>query len=431
MLLHDKIIVKNMILNKLMKTKRNSLLLLLVTFILCSCDSNLYDPTAIKEVKNVTELNVPAGFDWNMNTSLTVNIVSTTNTRVAFYVSPDCADESQLANVLSYANSPKNLTLSVPTFAKEIYAKFAKQSGEEVIEKLVVTNQLASIVLPTDSKKEVISKSMRVITKSDEMSMSNSIINYPAKGWGTIMFEDMFPNLGDYDFNDMVVYHSEMLYLDEGDLSTVMGLNIGVAIRALGADKKSDLYLNLKGIKNSDVDYVEFYGNDLVGPQYAVRLNEENLDKDALFSFAGMMENLSKNPGSKYLNTDPKSLTSSMNKVNFVIYFKEPVSVSRIGYNVFDYFIANESKTVEVHMKGNPSIFTPYNAGAGLNPTVPYFSQNGLVWAINIPWTAKHLIEKENFLNAYPKFKGWVESNGTLNTDWYKSPVRAHIMPLQ
>ncbi len=31
------------------------------------------------------------------------------------------------------------------------------------------------------------------------------VIYHPKNGWGTIMFEDQFPSLGDYDFNDFVV----------------------------------------------------------------------------------------------------------------------------------------------------------------------------------------------------------------------------------
>lgn len=60
---------------------------------------------------------------------------------------------------------------------------------------------------------------------------------------------------------------------------------------------------------------------------------------------------------------------------------------------------------------------------ADLNPSEPYMSKTGLVWAFKCPTLTKHVWEKQFFGQAYPHYEEWVKSNGTVHEDWYKTDV--------
>lgn len=397
--------------------------LLLLTILFCSCESDLYNPETNKN-KTVTDLVIPADFDWNMACPVSTNIASTTNTLVSFYVDASCSEESKIASFVTASGTVNNLPISLPTYLKEVYLKYKKDKGDDVIEKLSVVDNTISFSLPADSKQEILAQSVsrKVLTKGDESSATKSAVFYPGGSWGTLMFEDLFPKLGDYDFNDVVASYKVMLYLDTKNNTKVMGANIAVTIKALGGDNPFDLYLQMKGIKNSELDLTSLY----VYPSKEGRVdfvslvNSKDANSNVIFSFEKLMDNTDKNKGSRYLNTSPKFLTTKLNSVNFIIFFKTPISLSRLPFNSFDYFIANPDRSVEIHTKGNTSVFSPYKSGVGLGE-IPYTSNKGYVWAINVPYQISNLIEKANFLLGYPMFGEWAESAGTKGLEWYKN----------
>jgi len=55
-----------------------------------------------------------------------------------------------------------------------------------------------------------------------------------------------------------------------------------------------------------------------------------------------------------------------------------------------------------------------------LDPSVPYVSKTGQVWAFKCPTLTRHIWEKQSFAKAYPLYEGWVTSGGTKNACWYK-----------
>ena len=67
--------------------------------------------------------------------------------------------------------------------------------------------------LPEDAKPSVAPVVTRGGGKGDytpQPGMEDNILEYPS-GYGTVMFEDMYPQLGDYDFNDFVAWYKYQL----------------------------------------------------------------------------------------------------------------------------------------------------------------------------------------------------------------------------
>lgn len=85
-------------------------------------------------------------------------------------------------------------------------------------------------------------------------------------------------------------------------------------------------------------------------------------------------------------------------------------------------------RTFEIHMKGyNPSPhYTSYDSenalGVAKDATTTYCSADGSVYGFKVPVLTRHAYEKKSFTTLYPEFKGWFESNGASNTDWYLHP---------
>ena len=76
-----------------------------------------------------------------------------------------------------------------------------------------------------------------------------AVIFYPAQenGWGTLMFEDLWPAYGDYDFNDLVVNYKMQLYPNNKNM--VKEMILGIRVKAIGGSLPYDLCLAIKGIK--------------------------------------------------------------------------------------------------------------------------------------------------------------------------------------
>lgn len=57
-----------------------------------------------------------------------------------------------------------------------------------------------------------------------------------------------------------------------------------------------------------------------------------------------------------------------------------------------------------------------------------YRTENNHPWSIEFIATEfKVPFEKKSILMAYPQFRDWAESGGSVNTGWYNNPDNAHI----
>ena len=197
--------------------KKNNILFatcLLGAFAFSSCEKNLYDESkqSEKEIK-MTDLNIPEDFQWNLTQVSKGTTIANTQTKVSLFLDEKCSKDEKVATIPVY-NKAINLPLSLPTYVKTIYAQYQSKSGK-MITKSVAVNANGSYTLNIPDAIEAIPT--RAITrdnnkKDDDYNIEDDIkydkergvVYHPKKGWGTIMFEDQFPSLGDYDFNDFV-----------------------------------------------------------------------------------------------------------------------------------------------------------------------------------------------------------------------------------
>ncbi len=202
------------------------------------------------------------------------------------------------------------------------------------------------------------------------------------KGEYTIAYEDLYPQKGDADFNDLVVKLTLKEYITPDN--KVSKVDVTTKVLAAGAGYVNQFYI---GIGSKDYKLIMKPKNYLNGGS--------NTEK-----------------GESFYDATPQTQT---------IVFKTPVPRADMPPMPYDPFIkANGVTTNQVHL---PFVKAPRFTGNVLD-------SDKFPWAILVPANWAWPYESASIFTAYPKFKGWYESDGTTNKDWYLSPDSASVFPV-
>lgn len=267
------------------------------------------------------------------------------------------------------------------------------------------------------------------IGNDDEASVDEGLIYIPARwnGWGTLMFEDLWPAYGDFDFNDFVVNYKIQLYMQ--NKNKVDAMLIGVRVKAVGGSIPYDLCLAMKGVKGGEIDQIEPYNSKNAPEAELVALNSPNYVKEpAVLKFLNIRENANRPAGAAYVNTEEgyEMPEDRLAEASFMVYFRNSIAIEDVAFDTFDFFLTrdreSDGRRIEIHRGGfepTPAATADYNALAGQSAYTDragrfYYSNDGLVWAINIPFDIQHAYEKTDFLKAYPQMLEWAQSGGAV-----------------
>lgn len=231
------------------------------------------------------------------------------------------------------------------------------------------------------------------------------------KTYGILGFEDNWPDKGDYDLNDVTMSYVRTSYVDD-------------FYRTMALDEKYTFI-------NNGATYSNAFGYIL----------DENLSHDAIkscdvkssYSCAGQgVDDDIEFPATIMLFDNSKAVPrNTVFEVRTVL--KTPMSL----YKFNPFIIVNKEKNwleqdrIEVHLpkyaptsKGNSSLFnTGDDASSGSNY---YVREGNYPFAINLTEVTSDFVvpEEQKAVDVtYPNFKGWVDSNGKNNQDWYLHPV--------
>lgn len=233
--------------------------------------------------------------------------------------------------------------------------------------------------------------------------------NYtPFEGaFSSVAFEDLWPIKGDYDFNDLVMkmnYNSVTNGTNE-----LVELKMKMVVDHIGASFTNGFGIELP-VTPSAVQNVTGY-NITNG---IVNLNNKGLEtgqsKAVLIAFDNANDNLH-------------------DTMNIDVDFSSPTNFSafnQAGLNPFIFIDQNRGR--ELHLPGfEPTDKMDHNFfGTGddaSNPSagVYYKTSTNEPWGINISHDYVVPVEGINISQEYLKFQAWVNSNGTLFTDWYEN----------
>jgi LruC domain-containing protein len=276
---------------------------------------------------------------------------------------------------------------------------------------------------------------------------------YPGSAsYGTLAYEDQWPNVGDYDFNDIVVRYRSRQVLNAA--RKVKGLEMDLRLDARGGNNHSGFALAMPGIKFSDIQSgtVKLFKNDVAvgNPLLSDFTGEGGGVVFEIFDDAmKLMPPDSSNDGSatclskRFHNTGQGCKVQDF--VTFKLSFDLATATSTFPLPPYDPFIFNsiskgtaKPKTIEVHLPGkqpttraDTSLFKTgldystlsngrYSNSYGTKPGAG--STLGSPWALDIPIVWDYPYEEMAVYTAYPLMVNWIISGGTSNANWYLFP---------
>ncbi|MEM8998917.1 MAG: LruC domain-containing protein [Bacteroidota bacterium] len=222
---------------------------------------------------------------------------------------------------------------------------------------------------------------------------------------GKLVFEDLWPSQGDYDFNDLALDYSFNLIANSDNLVT--SITASFTIEQIGGALHNGFGFVLP-IAPTLVDSVD--GQVLNGGYESVGANGTETgtapDETVIFVVGDAFD-------------------LSGTTIDVSILLNTPMVASDLGNVPFNPFlIVNQDRAREVHL---PDL-TP-TSKAGYLGTVDdysdsiigryYKTENNLPWAINIYDNFITPPESVPIYLQYPRFTNWANSGGTQDLDWY------------
>ena len=380
-------------------------------------------------------MSVPSSFGWKTTASVACNFTAPQPTRV--YVAAEQGAEPFASFMVGGDADP--VKLDVPAATRTLYVSCRTESGVSPQVAVPVTSDGAFCSLDPKAASGI----RAGIGNDDEASVDEGLIYIPARrnGWGTLMFEDLWPAYGDFDFNDFVVNYKIQLYMQ--DKNKVDAMLIGVRVKAVGGSIPYDLCLAMKGVKGGEIDQIEPYNSKNAPEAELVALNSPNYVKEpAVLKFLNIRENANRPAGAAYVNTEEgyEMPEDRLAEASFMVYFRNSIAIEDVAFDTFDFFLTrdreSDGRRIEIHRGGfepTPAATADYNALAGQSAYTDragrfYYSNDGLVWAINIPFDIQHAYEKTDFLKAYPQMLEWAQSGGAVAQEWYLHGVEKHLV---
>ena len=253
-------------------------------------------------------------------------------------------------------------------------------------------------------------------------------INYPATGFGTLAYEDLWPGKGDYDFNDLVIdYQFNILINTSNNVEKVTGTFI---IKAFGASFENGFGFQLAdAIDPADLTVT---GYELTESFIDLGSNgtENGLSIPTIIVFDNAFNQM-EHPGVGIgVNTTLGAPYVTPDTLVITIDFKpNTYSFSDLDIANFNPFlIVNKERTHEVHLpyykptaKANTALFGQWEDDSNPATNRYYVNDKNLPWAINIYESFDYPIEKQEIIWAHLKFAEWAMSGGVLFPDWYKN----------
>ena len=250
----------------------------------------------------------------------------------------------------------------------------------------------------------------------------------------TYLFEDLWPALGDYDMNDIVLDIKPTYYIDKD--SKVEKMTVLTTLRASGGTYKLGGAIQLDGITPDEIsDITRESEITITGSTFQTQSN--GLESEQTYAVFPLFDESHEAFGltsESFINTINGGETSTPKTILYTITFNTPLQYSSVVLSNFNVFIINGGYTndrYEIHLPGysytdkaNTSKFGTQDDNSNVNL---YKSYTNLIWALAVPGSLSYPLEYTKITKAYPDFKDWAISGGTTNTDWYNNPDSEYL----
>ena len=249
-----------------------------------------------------------------------------------------------------------------------------------------ITNVNGNNITVTDSKGDTVcsvnnqidftlNSTQNISVRSASASDKESVVYYPSQNeFATFMMEDMYPNCGDYDFNDLVVNFRLKYNLNKSN--KVTSIDITYKVKASGYGENGSGFAMM--FLNPAAQYLYPQTFWLVA-----------YDKEL----------------KPYANTVKGKEVNFTTKTKSIVFDKPcPMNIVTVEQIAF---------VSDVQMKG--CWISPPMYNFNYHP----LDTKGMPFALVIPADFDYPMERVNINAVYPKFKSWRESYGKIDKEWW------------
>lgn len=247
---------------------------------------------------------------------------------------------------------------------------------------------------------------------------------YPSEStWGTLAFEDMWPEAGDYDMNDLVVSYRYKFAMSADN--KVVDMTAEYKPLATGADFNNGfgVELPLTAGQVSKVTGHKISGSYLSMLSSGLEAGQSN----AVFIPFDNVRSLFGN-AKGYINTIAGNARTAGTPVTVTVEFTTPLSGDFTSLAPFNPFmISNQIRGNEVHLvnKKPTSLANLSKLGTAADDSKPasgkyYATATNSPFALDIFGEFKYPAESKSIYSVYESFKDWAKSGGTSNQEWLK-----------
>ena len=247
----------------------------------------------------------------------------------------------------------------------------------------------------------------------------------PSEGlYGTLAFEDMWPEKGDFDFNDVVIdYQYQIVSNSSNELVEMFAR---YSVRATGASYHNGFGVELPLLPTQIASVTGgSFGTNITSR--APNGTEVGQNNAVIIAFENAFDLLPFPGGGIGTNTTPGAPWVQPNEITQLITFTSGILMADLGTAPFNPFIfVDQQRSVEVHLSDHEPTdladLTLLGTGDDHSSVLQsdyYKTQNKLPWAIHIPESFVYPIEKKEIPIGHLMFSEWAESAGVLYPDWY------------
>lgn len=248
---------------------------------------------------------------------------------------------------------------------------------------------------------------------------------YPGENqYGSLVFEDLWPNKGDYDFNDLVLDCNFTQVLNANN--EVKDIIAEFKVRAVGASFRNGFGFELE---TTPGNIENLTGQNLSGSLISTNVNgTESGQTNAVVVVFDDVFNTFPHNTVRFINTKENSSYEAPAELSLSMTLTSPVALQTMGappYNPF--LIINQDRDLETHLPdyvptslANQSYF-----GTGDDDSNPatdryYKTVSNLPWCLYIPEEFDYPNETSDITHGHLNMVNWVMSGGTSFTDWYR-----------
>jgi len=351
---------------------------------------------------------------------------------------------------------PISVGITIPSGNKELISEVITPTGSVNIQRWPITQDMQLILESNPS-----TKTLSNLIDSDQDGITDPLDDFPSdaqlaftysypasSGEGNLKdgtegsiatwcFEDLWPSMGDFDMNDLVLNYSWVINTDANHFVRYIKGSFHIKAAGSCAIWKHGFGIEITGLPANQVSLTSGYKTT---PGSPVQLDARGLEYAANGQVASPaiiipfddMSTLIDQPGTGFFNTIPGRQMGTAETVEVVIALVQPTTVmdSDINPGEFNPFlIRNQERGVEVHKADriptslvNASLFGTSDDASDPASGKYYRTKQNLPWVIDIPMDFSYPAEWISIEEAYPEIVAWASGSGTTNQFWYQHP---------